>query len=655
MIHAASGKSQQMSTWVWAISDLLRGVYKPSDYGKVILPFTILRRMDCVMAPPQGAPRRAKGQNYGNATGLSLTTIVAQQSDVRDNLVRFIDGFDGDARDIFEAFGLAAHIEKLDAQNLLAPLVQRFAELDLHPKSVSNTDMGVLFESLIRASHHDSPGEDFTPRDAVELLVDLLIAERREHIANNDVSQRIYDPTAGTGGLLTTAADRFRALNENADLALFGQEINDQSYAVCKADVMSKGKVSGNIALGNTLVDDRWPAKDFHYVVSNPPYGVDWKSHQDEVKTEHDKGDRGRFPAGLPRVSDGAMLFLQHVVSKMKKPKRRLEDGSFDPLDGGRGAIVLSGSPLFNGGAGSGESNIRRYLLENDLVEAIVALPPGLFTNTGIGTYIWLLDNTKRPARRGKVQLIDAREIFTKMRKNVGDKNREMTEADRKRVLDTYDAFEDADPAISKIFPNDAFGYWSITTERPVAMRYDVDAAALDRLTTFYPAVVDGDPAPANACNIRVATHLSGTSYESADALAKALLGAAKALGERVSAQGVKTIVKCVGQPVDETVTVTYQGASMTPKPITDTETVPFGYGDHTEQADCIPAYLEAEVLPYYPDATLAEAKTKVGYEIPFTRHFYNYVPPRPLAEIDKDLNEIAGRVMEMLRKVEQA
>lgn len=650
MITADTGRPQQMSSWVWAISDLLRGVYKPHEYGKVILPLTILRRMDCVMTPPSGADRRAQGQNYGNRSGLNLNAIVAQQSDIRDNLARFIDGFDGDAADIFDKFGISTHIDKLDAANLLAPVIQRFAALDLHPQTVSNTDMGVLFEELIRKSHHDSPGEDFTPRDAVQLLVDLLIAERRHHIASTNVSQRIYDPTAGTGGLLTVAADRFRDLNPNAGLALFGQEINDQSYAVCKADVMSKGKVSGNIALGNTLIEDRFPRKDFHYVVSNPPYGVDWKSHQAEVKAEHAKGERGRFPAGLPRVSDGAMLFLQHVLAKMKKPKKRLEDGSFDPLDGGRGAIVLSGSPLFNGAAGSGESEIRRHLLENDLVEAIVALPPGIFTNTGIGTYIWILDNTKRPARRGKVQLIDAREIYTKMRKNVGNKNREMSPEDRKRVLDAYDAFEDADPDISKVFPNDAFGYWAITHARPVPMRYTVDADALAR-------VADSD-----CVNTGPVETLAGREFDTAQALFDALGAAAKASGGTIKSTDAREAIRAIGTPFDEHVPVTYKGTGLTPVPLTDTETVPFGYTgadialDYTRSVEeCAATYLTTEVLPYYPDATIDEAKTKVGYEIPFTRHFYKYVPPRPLAEIDRDLNEIAGRVMEMLRKVESA
>ncbi|NPC98741.1 class I SAM-dependent DNA methyltransferase [Nocardioides sp. zg-DK7169] len=641
-----------MSVWVWGISDLLRGVYKPHEYGRVILPFTILRRMDCVMEPPTGADRRAAKQNYGNTSGLSLPEIVEQGSDIHTNLLKFIDGFEGDAKDIFDRFGIAAQIDKLDSEGLLAPVVQRFATLDLHPEAVSNTDMGMLFEDLIRRSHHDSPGEDFTPRDAVALLVDLLIAERRTHIAATNVSQRIYDPTAGTGGLLTVASDRFRDLNPHASLRLFGQEINDQSYAVCKADVLSKGKTFGDIKLGNTLIDDQFSTysgtKGFHYVVSNPPYGVDWKSHAAEVKAEHAKGDRGRFPAGLPRVSDGAMLFLQHVVSKMKTPKKRLDDGAFDWLDGGRGAIVLSASPLFNGGAGSGESEIRRYLLANDLVEAIVALPAGLFTNTGIGTYIWLLDNTKRPDRRGKVQLIDAREIYTKMRKNVGDKNREMSEADRRRILDAYEAFEDADPDVSKIFANDAFGYWLITHARPVPMRYVVDEDAVARVVISAPEASD------------VVADLIGQEFETAQALFAALGAAATARGGAVKTAHARNAVRAIGQPVDEHENVTYKGTSLTPNHLTETETVSFGYaGPDVEpdydraEAECIAAYMDTEVKPYYPDAAVDEKKTKIGYEIPFTRHFYRYVPPRPLDEIDADLNRQAALVMEMLRKVE--
>lgn len=652
MIDAASGKPQQMSSWVWAISDLLRGVYKPHEYGRVILPFTVLRRMDCVMEPPTGRERRAAKQNYGNTSGLNLPTIIDQGADIHTNLVAFIDGFEGDAKDIFEKFDIAAQIDRLESHDLLAPVLQRFAALDLHPDAVTNTDMGILFEELIRRSHHDSPGEDFTPRDAVALLVDLLIAERREHIRTTNVAQRIYDPTAGTGGLLTTASDRFRDLNEHASLRLYGQELNPQSYAVCKADVMSKGKTFGDIALGNTLVDDKFPAhvgtKGFHYVVSNPPYGVDWKTIQATIKTEHAKGERGRYPAGLPRVSDGAMLFLQHVVSKMKKPKRRLPDGTFDPLDGGRGAIVLSGSPLFNGSAGSGESEIRRHLLENDLVEAIVALPPGLFTNTGIGTYIWILDNTKRPERRGKVQMIDAREVFTKMRKNVGDKNREMTAEDRQRILDAYDQFEAADGDISKVFPNEAFGYWTITHERPVEMDYNVGPRwedAIHVVPDHLFAVVEDQ---------------YNSTYGTAQDLYDALFAGAKRRNHKIKPAEARAIVRALGKSVDEHVTVTFKGSSLTPEPLTATETVPFGYTgpdtppDYTwSEADCIAAHMQAEVLPYYPDATVNDTKTKVGYEIPFTRHFYRYVPPRPLAEIDADLNKQAALVMEMLRKVE--
>lgn len=658
MTQAVTGKQQTMATWVWAISDLLRGTYKPHEYGRVILPFTVLRRMDCVMTPPAGTGRRAAQQNYGNTSGLNLPVIVDQGSDFHANLIAFIEGFTGDAKDIFERFDITTQIDRLETAGLLTSVIARFAELDLHPRTVSNTDMGVLFEDLIRRSHHDSPGEDFTPRDAVALLVDLLIAERRTHIATTNVSQRIYDPTAGTGGLLTVASDRFRDLNPQASLRLYGQEINDQSYAVCKADVLSKGKTFGDIALGNTLTDDQFPGKTFHYVVSNPPYGVDWKSQKSDIEAEHKLGHRGRFGAGLPRVSDGAMLFLQHVIAKMKRPKIA-PDGSYDPLDGGRGAIVLSGSPLFNGNAGSGESEIRRHLLENDLVEAIVALPPGLFTNTGIGTYIWVLDNAKRPSRVGKVQLIDAREIFSKMRKNVGDKNRELTETDRQRILDAYDAFDaaptpgetDADgrPGISRIFPNAAFGYWTITHARPVPMRYVVDQAAIDRA------------AESDLSDLTLVDSLTGQSFDTPQDLHAALAAAAKAAGGKITSADAREAIRAVGQPIDDHVSVKYaKKTDITPVPLTDTETVPFGFSGPDTPADyslddteCIAAYMAAEVLPYYPDAEVLSDKTKVGYEIPFTRHFYRYVPPRPLAEIDEDLNKQAAIIMEMLKKVE--
>ena len=438
--------------------------------------------------------------------------------------------------------------------------MSKFAEVDLHPDTVPNAEMGDLFEELIRKfaeASNEEAGEHYTPRDAIRLMVDLLFAEDTTALLEPGVVRSIYDPTAGTGGMLSVAEERLLERNPQARLALYGQEINDQSYAICKSDMIAKGQDASNIQLADTLADDRFAGRTFDFCMSNPPYGVDWKAVQESVKAEAAQFPQGRFGHGLPPVSDGQMLFLTHLAQKM----RPASDG------GGRAGIVLNGSPLFNGAAGSGPSEIRRWLLESDLVDAIVALPTNMFFNTGIATYIWLLDNIKPPERRGKVQLIDATSFWTKLRKNLGAKNREVGAEDRDTILGLYDAYQDNDH--SKIFDIADFGYWTITVERPL-----LDEAG------------------------RVVTDAKGR-----------------------------------------------------PKPdskLRDTENVPFTYDGG------IDGYFMAEILPHVPDAWIDEKKTKIGYEIPFTRHFYKYVPPRPLAEIDADLNAQVAKILTLLREVEE-
>ncbi|WP_341769750.1 class I SAM-dependent DNA methyltransferase [Agromyces protaetiae] len=431
--------------------------------------------------------------------------------------------------------------------------------------------MGDLFEELIRKfaeASNETAGEHFTPRDAIRLLVDLLFAEDTEALTVPGVVRSVYDPTAGTGGMLSVAEERMHELNPDARLTLYGQEINDQSYAICKSDMIAKGQDAGNIRLGDTLADDLLAGQTFDYCLSNPPYGVDWKASQEAIKRHiQDAGDRSRFPGGLPPISDGQMLFLQHLATKM----RPVHEG------GGRAGIVLNGSPLFTGGAESGPSNIRRWLLEHDLVDAIVALPTNMFYNTGIATYVWVLDNTKRADRIGTVQLIDGSGFFTKMRRNLGQKSRELSVEDRRKIVELYD--EHAESEHSKILPTDAFGYWTITVERP--LRDETGEVVRDR-----------------------------------------------------------------------------KGNQKPDAKLRDTENVPFTYGGNLAGAEgrdaTVHAYFEAEVRPHVPDAWVDPAKTKVGYEIPFTRHFYTYVPPRPLEEIDRDLNELIAEIMELLREVER-
>lgn len=576
----------KLGNFVWGIADQLRGVYKPHQYGGVILPCTILRRLDCILEPTRDEVRalaekyaggaldvqvkRKTGLQFYNTSPFDFKLLLEDPEGLRANLMDYITGFSANI-DVFERFKFENELATLDEKNRLYLVVSQFAEVDLHPDVVSNAEMGDLFEHLIykfAEASNEEAGEHYTPRDAIRLMVDLLFAEDNEALLEPGTVRTIYDPTAGTGGMLSVAEERLLERNKDARLRLYGQEINDQSYAICKSDMIAKGQDAGNIKLGDTLADDLFFDRAFDFCMSNPPYGVDWKASQESVKKEA-LARNSRFSHGLPAIGDGQMLFLCHLASKM----RPAHDG------GGRAGIVLNGSPLFNGGAESGPSQIRRWLLESDLVEAIVALPTNMFFNTGIATYIWILDNTKRPERVGKVQLIDATSFWTKMRKSLGAKNRELDAAARDRILALYDAFDEADPDYSKVLTANDFGYWSVTVERP--LQTETGRVSTDR---------KGNPKP--------------------DAKLR------------------------------------------------DTENIPFTYGGNTAgdaaRAETIKAYFEMEVLPHVPDAWIDAPKTKVGYEIPFTRHFYKYVPPRPLAEIDADLEKQVAKIMELLREVEQ-
>src|SRR3990172_5800745 len=481
------GRINNHAGLIWAIADLLRGDYKQSEYGRVILPLVLLRRLDCVLEPTkaQVLDRVAKasvqnlvpvlkpitGIDVYNASPLTLKRILADPNQVAGNLQAWIAAFDPETRDVIEKFDFDAQIGRLDRAKLLYLVLARVAEVDLHPEKVSNVEMGYLYEELIRRFSelsNETAGEHFTPREVIRLMVDLLFIQDDDALRTPGIVRTLLDPACGTGGMLSVAQEYLRELNPHATLRAYGQELNAETYAVCRSDMMLKGQPASNIRLGNSFSEDAFKGQRYDYLLANPPFGVEWKKVQREIEDERAKlGFAGRFGAGLPRINDGSLLFLQHMISKLKRP----EEG------GGRLAIVFNGSPLFTGGAGSGESEIRRWIIENDWLEGIIALPAQLFYNTGISTYFWIVTNRKKPERRGKVQLVDARELFTKMRKSLGNKRNEVGPEQIAEITRLYGTFEENERV--KILPNESFGFQRITVERPLRLRYEVTEATL--------------------------------------------------------------------------------------------------------------------------------------------------------------------------------
>lgn len=606
---------QQLSAFIWSVADLLRGDYKPADYGKVILPFTVLRRLDCVLEPtksdvlaefearskqrlnPEPFLRRKAGQSFFNTSSMDLVRLLGDPGNVARNLLAYVEGFSPEVRDIFEKFEFHTQVDKLARAKLLYLVTEKFAGVDLHPDKVTNSQMGLIFEELIRRfaeASNETAGDHFTPREVIRLMVNLLFVEDDELLSKPGVVRTIYDPTAGTGGMLSVAEEHLKELNPAARLTMSGQELNPESYAICRADMLIKGQDVSNIVFGNTLSDDGHAGRTFDYMLANPPFGVEWKKVEAEVRKEHKQlGHAGRFGPGLPRVSDGSLLFLLNMLAKM----RPASEG------GCRFGIVLNGSPLFTGGAGSGESEIRRYLLENDLVEAIVALPTDMFFNTGIATYVWIISNRKPPNRKGKVQLIDGSHFWRKMRKPLGEKRKELGDADVDAVTELFGRAQTADLAtvmdaggketarkivwsdesapdappggnirvmpLSQIFANRDFGYRTVTVERPL-------------------------------------------KDENGEII--------------VAARG-----KNKGKPQ--------------PDPsLRDTENVPL--------AEDVHICFEREVLPHAADAWIDDSKTKVGYEIPFNRQFYVFETPRSLGEIDAELELVTRRIKQMIEEL---
>lgn len=580
-----------ISSFIWGTADLLRSSYKQHEYGDIILPFTVMRRLDIVLAPTKQAVlaeaqkeipaalkqmksfdegslrdknlKKASGQDFYNTSAFTMEDLVKDADNIKENMTAYIDGFSPEIVDILENFDIYNVINDLDKKGLLFQVTERFCkpDVDLSPESVSSADMGDIYEELIRKFSevsNETAGEHFSPRDGLALAARLAIAGTEEDLSKPNRIVKVCDPCAGTGGAIAVFSDLVQELNPSAQVIGFGQEINEQSYAIAKSDTILKGGNAANIVLGDTLgpENERLAGETYGYQISNPPYGVKWEKSKAAVKAEHDeKGFSGRFGAGLPRISDGQLLFVQHMVSKMRSP----EEG------GGRIAVFLNGSPLFTGAAESGESEIRRHLLEHDMVEAIVAMPNDFFFNTGIATYIWVITNSKSSERKGKVQLINANGIFSKMRKSLGSKRKQFTGEQIEEIVALYDAFENADPKLSKVFKNDDFGYTTVTIERPL----------LDE-------------------------------------------------------KGNKVTDK--------------KGNSKPDSSLRDTENIPLN--------EDVQSYFEREVLPYAPDAWMDRRKDKIGYEIPFTRYFYEYTPLRPSGEVLAEIKELESNIAEQLQKV---
>lgn len=664
---------QDKVSFIWSIAEILRGPYKPEDYGKIVLPLAVLRRFDCVlestkeevlakaeqfatMSEEAREPilNRVSKQNFHNTSKYDFKKLLTDSDNIADNLRDYINGFSKVARDIMEHFDFDRQIDKLDQNNLLYLTIKRFSELDLHPETVSNVEMGYVFEELIRRfSEHAEAGDHYTPREVIRLMTHLLFLHDDANILTKPgLTQTLYDAAAGTGGMGSVAQEYLLNLNPTAHLEFFGQEINPESYAICKADLLIKGEDATNIRLGNTLSNDKFPTDKFDYLISNPPYGVDWKSYEKPIKAEHEQqGFDGRFGPGTPRTSDGQLLFLLHLLSKMK-------DVTPENPQGSRLAIIMNGSPLFTGDAGSGESEIRKYVLENDLVEGIVALPNDLFYNTGIATYIWILTNNKAPLSKGKVRLINAVDFYKKMKKSMGSKRNEIREDQLNEIVRLYG---DAQPnEYVKIFDNEDFGYAKITVERPLRLNFQVSEERLARVVeekgfanlatskkkgdAAHFEIEEGKKIQAQILHV-LRTLESDEVYKNREVFTKILKDALAEANIKLGAPVLKAILNGLSEK-DETADVCMKNKKdIEPDTdLRDTESVPL--------KENIEEYFVREVLPHVPDAWIDHSKTKIGYEIPFTRQFYKYTALRSSAEIMDEIRALEVEIAEQLKKV---
>ncbi|PRD10422.1 restriction endonuclease subunit M [Bacillus sp. MYb56] len=699
---------QDKVSFIWTIAELLRGPYKPEEYGKVVLPLCVLRRFDCILDVQFEIPSDAtkaveqewkekiqnwrkksnkneseqptvkemileEYQNYKelapdvrnkilqskfglsfiNVSNFDFEKLITIDFDSIDaNLQDYINGFSKDAYEIIEYFDFGKQIEKMERNGLLFLVIQAFKGLDLHPSQVSNIEMGYIFEELIRRfSEQGEAGDHYTPREVIKLMINLLFMEDEDVLIKPGIVQSIYDCCAGTGGMGSVAQEYIQELNPTADVKFFAQEINEESYAICKADILIKGQSATNIRFGNTLSDDQFKDDDFDYMITNPPYGVEWKPAEKAVKAEHNKGYLGRFGAGLPRISDGQLLFLQHLVSKMKPVTEENPKGS-------RIAIIMNGSPMFTGDAGSGESDIRKYLFENDLVEGIVGLPEQLFYNTGISTYIWILSNKKSPERKGKVQLVNAVDFYQRMRKSLGSKRNEISKEQIDEIIRIYGSYKEGD--YCKIFDNEDFGYKKIVVERPLRLSFQFTQGRIEQLweqKAFQNLASSRKQSEAGQQEIEqgkktqkviidvLTSLIDDIVYKNHEEFTKLLKKKFKEEKIKMGAPVLKAILTALGEK-DKTADICFdsKGKQEPDTELRDTENVPL--------KEDIQLYMEREVLPHVPEGWVDESKAKIGYEIPFTRHFYEYTTLRSSSEIVHEIQSLEQMIFEQLKKV---
>jgi type I restriction enzyme M protein len=650
---------------IWQIADLLRGPYRPPQYERVMLPMTVLRRFDCVLAPTKGKVlaeydkrkggklnddaldrllNKASGQRFHNHSPLDFEKLKGDPDNIEKHLVSYIKGFSANVRRIFDFFEFENEIEKMRESNILYLVISKFCDVDLHPNAVPNAQMGLIFENLIRRFNelaNETAGDHFTPREVIRLMVNILFINDDTLLATPGTVRKLLDPACGTGGMLAEAQNYLREHHAAAKLYVFGQDYNKRAFATAASDMLMKdvdqNGGTDNVRFGDIFTDDQFtepPYDKFDYLLANPPFGVDWKRQQKEIQRESEKlGFDGRFGAGLPRVNDGALLFLQHMISKFEPVQPKAQK------HGSRVAIVFSGSPLFTGGAGSGESDIRKWIIENDWLEAIVALPEQMFYNTGIGTYVFIVTNCKEKRRHGKIQLLDAREFYIPMRRSLGDKRRKMGEKEDGRdqiseIVQLYGRFENAD--LSKIFQNADFGYTRVTVERPLRLRYQMTTEDKTRFLDAYPQLLDDVQAIDKAIGRETRFDWNAAWEEIEDVLRKRKSkwkGSEQKLFRTVFARTDQE-----AQPV-----VLNKGYEADPD-LRDFENVPL--------KDDVDAYFKREVLPHIPDAWMDRTKDRIGYEINFNRHFYEYEAPRRLEEIDADLKDAEDEILRLLREV---